>query len=518
MFAQVNQINAGDRGVAARRGNSLAPLKASKTKASEFTFFLDQLKPSIRHIPAAASVIGEASPKERKRWTSKGRVVGMSCALRQSSPGFNLWPRISKLFSSAAAIPVSEQPALAKSILKAVLKYRREFPKISEAKPTPQGGFTLWTQDFEFDPKANVNANEVYAGVTAVLWAGRQLLGKDFLIAPVPASSLFKNLGEFNTKQILRGQGKTPYLAALGLKGLPRNNPEGGLHREWNFLSMLYRNKLIDGFLGQQYSTNNPDALPGSVSKDTRHFYPRHKLPYAILSSYDDPPQLPDTTITNKPWKSSFQGALPFKAGIYFAGTVPKHINPEVYLSPSRQSLTSVPSLRSDAENLYPQLISEATSKHLDWMNEDMQAYVDQGDGGGRDQVIGSAYHDIIQSVYGRDRLIGGGGADLSPFGINDDFGQKGADIVKNFDPVQRDVLGLPRSFLKELNPLNRAIVTSQKQLRIRSQDDVNILYLETTGQLFYGQNGDADAMGKGGLFSRLDPSPSLQAQNLSLV
>jgi len=83
---------------------------------------------------------------------------------------------------------------------------------------------------------------------------------------------------------------------------------------------------------------------------------------------------------------------------------------------------------------------------------------------------------------------------------------------------VQRDVLGLPRSFLKELNPLNRAIVTSQKQLRIRSQDDVNILYLETTGQLFYGQNGDADAMGKGGLFSRLDPSPSLQAQNLSLV
>ena len=412
---------------------------------------------------------------------------------------------------------MSERHGLAKSILKAALKYRREFPKTFEATPTARGGFTIWAQDFEFDPDAVVDANEVYAGITAVLWAGRQLLGKDFLIIPVPASSLFKNLGEFNTKKILRGRGEKPYLAALQLKALPRNNPEGGRYREWNFLSMLYQNGLIDGFLGQQYSMNNPDALPGSISKDTRQFYPRQNLPYAIISSYDDPPQLSNTTISNKPWKSYFHGSLPFKLGVYFAGEVPIGVNPAAYLSPSRQSLKSKSHLRIDATNLAYRKISGSKLNNIDWNNGDFQGYAIQGQSIGRDRVIGSDYHDIIQSGCGRDRLIGGSGSDLFLFGFNDCFGEDGVDIIEDFNPREGDMLGLSKSIFKDLNSLKLATASTRKQLKKLFQNDANVLYMETTGQLFYDENGGNIGMGEGGLFSRLESSPLVQAHNIQL-
>jgi len=172
--------------------------------------------------------------------------------------------------------------------------------------------------------------------VTAVLWAGRQLLGTDFKIIPVPASDLFKTLGGYNSSHIVNGVGSTPYLASLGLSAPPPPSSGG----EWNFMSLLYKNSLIDGFLGQQYAVNNPDALPGSVSSDTMPFY--EDMPYAILSAHDNPSQLSGTAPDPK-WQSHYDGDMPFQAGVYWnQENIDSTFSPSTYLAPTDRSLTSL--------------------------------------------------------------------------------------------------------------------------------------------------------------------------------
>ena len=73
--------------------------------------------------------------------------------------------------------------------------------------------------------------DEAYAGVLAVMWAGKQILGDAMKIIPVPSSSLFKTLGTeaepHDSDHIINGDGTTPYLTSLGLTGLPVNPAEG---------------------------------------------------------------------------------------------------------------------------------------------------------------------------------------------------------------------------------------------------------------------------------------------------
>jgi len=328
----------------------------SEPSPFDFAFFLDDLsKPQVAELSDSKSisgftVIGEASAKLRKEFTNQGNIVGMSCSLLDrpgdGTSGYNLWPKIKGLFTSSS--PVADKKSLAEDILDSVLRYVPEFPDKNESVAKP--GYTIWAQDFEFNPGKVDLHNEVYAAITAILWAGRQLLGKDFLITPVPSSSLFKNLGDFNTDVILNGDGSTPYLTSLGLNELKDDNPQKNpdpsgpiWHGEWNFLSMLYENELIDGFLGQQYSINNADAIPGSISADTRHFYPSQNLPYSIISSWDgEVPQLQNNDQPPPPWKSHYDGLLPYQSGIYIHEEVPQNFNPSEYLIPENDGLISL--------------------------------------------------------------------------------------------------------------------------------------------------------------------------------
>ena len=259
----------------------------------------------------------------------------MSCALKGQSTGtgFDLWPHIKD------AIPkkIKNKKKVAKKILNSTLVYPDEFQTRQESIPSKKKGHTIWMQDFEFTPN-KAKPNDVYAGITALLWAGRTLLGDQASIIPVPASSIFKNLGDPDLNKILN---KKHYLKALELKNLRKTNPAKVSQGQWNFLSVLKHNNLIDGFLGQQYSQNNKDALPGSISKDTRDFDPSTPLPYAILSNVE---QLRNTSISKRPWSSYFDGELPFQAGVYFAdGISPqkKDFKADTYLKPTRQPISN---------------------------------------------------------------------------------------------------------------------------------------------------------------------------------
>ncbi len=299
-----------------------------------YAYFFDYLTPSnVTNTPPGYAVIGEANPTQRQTWTADGRIVGMSTALNYGTgtPNPTLWSTISSNFSSSA--PVVNKQQLAQNIINSALQYPGEFPLSSERTPTTSNGYVIWAQDFEKDTSST---DELYAGVTAVLWAGRQLLGTDFKIIPVPASYLFKTLGGYNSSNIVNGVGSTPYLASLGLSAPPPPSSGG----EWNFMSLLYKNGLIDGFLGQQYAVNNPDALPGSVSSDTLHFY--QNIPYAILSAHDNPPQLSGTPPDPK-WQSHYDGDMPFQAGVYWGQEIiDSTFSPSTYLAPTDRPLTSL--------------------------------------------------------------------------------------------------------------------------------------------------------------------------------
>ena len=357
-----------------------------------FAYFLDNINdanvaltmPTASSATPISTVIGEANAAQRLKWTSgwtlgggavDARIVGESIGLNDRTPGRNLWPAISPLLSGTTPVVGAAAYDLAVSILSAVMSEAdlapgqpgSEFPAAAESLPTVDGGYVIWAQDFEFQPGAAAT-NDVYAGVTAVLWAGRQVLSHNLpsgqspmKIVPVPSSSLFKTLGDPNqgyldTKLILEGGPGTPYLASLGLKPLPQTNTvtQTNTHGEWNFLSTLYANGLIDGFLGQQYSVDNPAAVPGSVSGDTLAFYPGHVVPFAILSAHDGPTQLQGQhdLIGNPPWPSRHAGDLPFGAGVYWtqtpidplsAATPGVAFDPANFLTPTPQPLAEIP-------------------------------------------------------------------------------------------------------------------------------------------------------------------------------
>jgi hypothetical protein len=275
-------------------------------RAADFAYFLgDMSDTNVANTPSGYAVIGEASLAQRQAYTAAGRIVGQSAALQNQSPstGYNLWPSISSLFSGPTA------PS-ATAILNDALMYgypSTDFPSVSEGTPTSAGGYVVWAQDFEYNPDAGADPAQVYAAITAVLWAGRQELGDSVKIIPVPASSLFKSL-DYDSASMLS------LISSLGLQAPPGHPPGGG---EWNFLSLLYYNGLIDGFLGQQYSVNNADALPGSISTDTLPFYDP-QTPYAIQSALYNPVQLASTTIGGPPWESHYYGDMPFHAGVYW--------------------------------------------------------------------------------------------------------------------------------------------------------------------------------------------------------
>ena len=345
-------------------------LLAVVTGGDTFAYFFDTIDDAnvAATMPAGgvttpvSTVIGEVGADNRARWTSDwtaagnlsvdARVVGESVALNgQDTAGKSLWPSISHLFASAEPVVAGDRLALARDILNAVMLYDSptpgqlgsEFPQPAEATPTADGGYVIWAQDFEFGP-GHAPTNEVYAGITAVLWAGRQVLDEvptsaaTMKIVPVVSSSIFKTLGHptggyYNSQTILKGTGDTPYLASLGLCPLPQTNTSkpsaANPYGEWNFLSMLFHNGLIDGFLGQQYAWNNPAAVPGSVTADTVAFFPGQDLPYAIQSAHDQPGPPPDYPWPNltkfpqdrnppPPWPSHHQGDLPFAAGVYW--------------------------------------------------------------------------------------------------------------------------------------------------------------------------------------------------------
>lgn len=263
-------------------------------------FFLDDLSTWI-NTPAGATILGNGSYDAfQKPINDDGRVFGFSAALKAN--GQSLWNLIKDAVNADQGASKK-----AKAILDAAFTDGRG---VLDGRGPSQNWF--YAQNFQVEASTTPasDANAIYAGVAATLWAFKQLY-PGINSVPVFDSYYLKSLGHFDATAI------NAELANLGLVTIPAAPSGGG---QWNYISTLYYNHLIDGFIGDIYTLGMEGLVPG----DALPFYNQQPaIPYALQSSYE---ALSDEA--GLPISSAFQGSLALKAAIWIPDGLPAGFNP----------------------------------------------------------------------------------------------------------------------------------------------------------------------------------------------
>ena len=137
----------------------------------------------------------------------------------------------------------------------------------------------------------------------------------------------------------------------------------------------------------------------------------------------------------------------------------------------------------------------------------------------GAELVEGSKKDDVIGFGRGRHRLFGDRGEDIFVFNKKDKFGPKGADRIIDFDPA-KDQLLVGKKALKGIgNKPEFAAASNRKEMKALQREDMELVYFEPKGQLYYNQNDEGRGFGKkGGLFAILQGAPEMTQDSIGLV
>lgn len=143
-----------------------------------------------------------------------------------------------------------------------------------------------------------------------------------------------------------------------------------------------------------------------------------------------------------------------------------------------------------------------SSSFPVGWWNEPFDLKLDSGDG--------------IAHTY---KLTGSAKtADLLSFTHAPSFGKETADTITNFNPKEKDKLQIQLSqfgpdaagtfkIAKKAKALTKALATS-----------TDFIYLKSTGELYYNENGSAAGYGLGGVFAVLEGRPNFGAKNIGFI
>ena len=282
---------------------------------AEIGFFLDDLTQWTK-TPAGSTIMGEGSFKKfQKPINADNRNFGFSASL--TGQGKSLWTRVKNFVNDDKL----QGKIKAEAILDGAFGY-------GAGVLTGRGTSEKWfyAQNFQIESGDNKDtpANEIYAGVAAVLWAFKQLY-PEIKSIPVFDSYYLKSLGVYDALKI-----NNTLLKPLDLKVIPEDSPTKC--KQWNYISTLHYNKLIDGFIGDSYTPGQEGTIP----KDSRPFYSKgESLPYALQSSYVNLPKE-----KSLPIKTNYQGTLPLRGGIWFPAEVPAQFDPSNFLTPVQAPLS----------------------------------------------------------------------------------------------------------------------------------------------------------------------------------
>lgn len=313
-----------------------------------------------------ANMANTGNKKWRDEWTDKGYIIGMRSGLafnpskhgKKTTPNYDIaWDFVTGLASSNDWAKLSDLEK-AKKILgsgtqgnQGSFLYPGAQLTASEGTPSKKGGYCFWAQDLEADATVSAKSSKAkaqFAGIIAVLWAGRKVLGDDFQIIPVVSKSVLTNLhvnshnkfsGELanlnevmDMVKILTPDWITPTTTA----------PAGPYARtSWNLMSLLKQNSLIDGFTYEQYSDKARDEKPLTIPAAAAPFDPSVNLPYSLMGNWSM--NLPQQSKLSQLIKTSYYGSLPTQANVYFPDVseqaAAQTLDPEQYFEPIQQHL-----------------------------------------------------------------------------------------------------------------------------------------------------------------------------------
>jgi len=226
-----------------------------------------------------------------------------------------------------------------------------------ELDPTMKGGRQEdpkhWFYAQNFQAAKNSVAKENYALVTSVLWAANELYPNTKII-PVFDSYYVKG-SDLTTTIVGDVNALTDELGIPPLSEF-KTKPPARLGNQWNMLSTLHSNGLIDGWIGDIYGKepNDPTNAEGKLPTPDSPFYSSNNpVPYALQSRSDYLDQKPTLPITSDFYDP--KGIMPFNASIDFNNklSVPVGYQGSSKLTPvvkSYPSTISVP-IRSSESN-----------------------------------------------------------------------------------------------------------------------------------------------------------------------
>jgi Ca2+-binding RTX toxin-like protein len=137
--------------------------------------------------------------------------------------------------------------------------------------------------------------------------------------------------------------------------------------------------------------------------------------------------------------------------------------------------------------------------------------------GGGNDTLLGGGGNDELTGDAGNDLLNGGGGADKFIYASRKRFTRKtfGKDTIANF-VVGSDAIALDKTAFASLDSqAGKGFSTDSEFAVVRnnsaaSRSSAEIVYVSSSGNLYYNPNGSDAGFGSGGQFAKLIGKPDL--------
>ena len=132
---------------------------------------------------------------------------------------------------------------------------------------------------------------------------------------------------------------------------------------------------------------------------------------------------------------------------------------------------------------------------------------------------------DLITTIFsgrGKSKLRGTEGQTNFSFKMKEKFRTKNVDIIINFNSFEADRILLNQAKYTTIeDKIKFKKAKSKKQLRHLAKKDVDVIYYEKLGRLYFNGNGDLDGFGnknEGGLLAILKGGPTLAANDFQIM